>query len=62
MNETPTIFKWKYKMDKMAGGLLLIRLRSIDMLIWNCNTSGSAGHDSCGAVTAAVKGARLLAT
>jgi len=25
MNETPTIFKWKYKMDKMAGGLLLIR-------------------------------------
>jgi transposase len=22
MNETPTIFKWKYKMDKMAGGIV----------------------------------------
>ena len=23
MNETPTIFKWKYKMDKMAGGIVV---------------------------------------
>jgi transposase len=23
MNETPTIFKWKYKMDKMAGGIVI---------------------------------------
>jgi hypothetical protein len=23
MNETPTIFKWKYKMDKMTGGIVV---------------------------------------
>jgi hypothetical protein len=23
MNETPTIFKWKYKIDKMAGGIVV---------------------------------------
>lgn len=23
MNETPTIFKWKYKMYKMAGGIFI---------------------------------------
>jgi len=23
MNEIPTIFKWKYKMDKMAGGIVV---------------------------------------
>jgi len=23
MNETLTIFKWKYKMDKMAGGIVV---------------------------------------
>jgi len=23
MNKTPTIFKWKYKMDKMAGGIVV---------------------------------------
>ena len=23
MNETPTVFKWKYKMDKMAGGIVV---------------------------------------
>ena len=23
MNETPTIFKWKYKMDKMSGGIVV---------------------------------------
>jgi hypothetical protein len=23
MNETPTIFKWKYKMDKMARGIVV---------------------------------------
>ena len=23
MNQTPTIFKWKYKMDKMAGGIVV---------------------------------------
>ena len=23
MNETPTIFKWKYKMDKMAAGIVV---------------------------------------
>jgi hypothetical protein len=23
MNDTPTIFKWKYKMDKIAGGIVM---------------------------------------
>jgi hypothetical protein len=23
MNETPAIFKWKYKMDKIAGGIVV---------------------------------------
>jgi len=26
LNETPTIFKWKYKMDKMAGELSSITI------------------------------------
>ncbi len=29
MNETPTIFKWKYKMDKMAGGIVVDNNRGI---------------------------------
>jgi transposase len=29
MNETPTIFKWKYKMDKMAGGIVVDNDRGI---------------------------------
>jgi hypothetical protein len=29
MNETPTIFKWKYKMDKMAGGIVVDNHRGI---------------------------------
>jgi len=29
MNETPTIFKWKYKMDKMAGGIVVDNDRGV---------------------------------
>ncbi len=29
MNETPTIFKWKYKMDKMAGGIVVDKNRGV---------------------------------
>ena len=29
MNETPTIFKWKYKMDTMAGGIVVDNRRGV---------------------------------
>jgi hypothetical protein len=29
MNEAPTIFKWKYKMDKMAGGIVVDNARGV---------------------------------
>ena len=29
MNKMPTLFKWKYKMDKMAGGIVVDKERGL---------------------------------
>ena len=43
MNKTPTIFKWKYKMDKMAGGIVVDKDYGVLICWFGTATLGNQG-------------------